>query len=168
MTVGIPTLPAPESPRPGSGRRRVALALVALVAAGVGAAWWQTRSGGPLPSAEGGTRGAAIDDTSARSPSGVRVRVRVVNTSGVSGLARRATQHLRDFGFDVVDFASGATGEDVGTRITIHTGHPEWAARAKKALGVGVVETDADTSRHVDLTVFIGQDWRPPTESLRP
>jgi hypothetical protein len=168
VTVGIPTLPAPETPRPGSGRRLAALALVALVAAGAGAAWWQTRSGGVTPSEPGASRAAAIDDTLARAPSGARVRVRVVNTSGVAGLARRATQHLRDFGFDVVDFASGATNANAGTRITVHTGHPDWAARAKKALGVGVVATDADTSRHVDLTVFIGHDWRPPTESLRP
>lgn len=168
MTVGIPTMPAPESPRPGSGRRLVAFALLALVATGAGAAWWQTRSTGTSPSTQGVPRAAAIDDTSARSPSGVRVRVRVVNTSGVSGLARRATQHLRDFGFDVVDFASGATDADAETRITVHTGHPEWAARARKALGVGAVATDADSSRHVDLTVFIGHDWHPPTESLRP
>jgi N6-adenosine-specific RNA methylase IME4 len=94
--------------------------------------------------------------------------VRVVNTSGTSGLARRATQHLREYGFDVVDFTTGRTDNAADTRIAVHTGHPEWAAHLKKALGVGTVGTDADTSRYVDLTVFLGRDWRPPAESLRP
>lgn len=111
---------------------------------------------------------AATTDESARPPAGTRVRVRVLNTSGVSGLARRATAHLRDYGFDVVDFASGRTDTTAITRIAVHTGHPDWAMRVHKALGVGVPETDPDTSRYIDLTVFVGRDWRPPAEALRP
>jgi len=68
----------------------------------------------------------------------------------------------------VVDFTTVRTGNDADTRIAVHTGHPEWAAHLRKALGVGTVVTDADTSRYVDLTVFLGRDWRPPAESLRP
>ena len=168
MTVGLPTLPSPE-PRAKTARIRVALLLVLLVAVGALAAWWQVESRveqssriAQLPEV------AAVDDTAARAPQGVRVRVRVVNTSGTTGLARRATQHLREYGFDVVDFTTGRTGNDADTRIAVHTGHPEWAAHLRKALGVGTVGTDADTSRYVDLTVFLGRDWRPPAESLRP
>ncbi len=147
----------------------VAVALIALVAIGALVAWWQADAreerrtlAAQLPTV------AALDDTTARAPQGVRVRVRVINTSGTSGLARRATQHLRDYGFDVVDFTTGRTEPSADTRIAVHTGHPEWASRLKKALGVGTIGTDADTSRYVDLTVFVGRDWRPPAETLRP
>jgi hypothetical protein len=168
VTIGIPTLPPPER-RDKSSRPWVALALMALVVIGALAAWWQTEA-----REENATRAAqsptvaVVDDTTARAPRGVRVRVRVVNSSGTSGLARRATQHLRDYGFDVVDFTTGRTDQNADTRITVHTGHADWASRLKKALGVGTIGTDADTSRFVDLTVFVGRDWRPPAETLRP
>jgi len=168
VTVGLPTLPSPE-PREKTARIRVALLLVLLVALGALAAWWQVESRAEQASRRAQRPAvAAVNDTAARAPQGVRVRVRVVNTSGTSGLARRATQHLREYGFDVVDFTTGRTDNDADTRIAVHTGHPEWAAHLKKALGVGTVGTDADTSRYVDLTVFLGRDWRPPAESLRP
>jgi hypothetical protein len=137
------------------------------VGTGTAIAWWQTRRDQPADAVAVAAR-PAIADTSARAPAGVRVRVRVLNTSGVTGLARRATAHLRDYGFDVVDFASGQTDAYAATRITVHTGHPEWGERARKALGVGAVGADPDTSRHVDLTVYVGRDWRPSPETLRP
>jgi hypothetical protein len=168
VTIGIPTTPPPSRP-PARGRRRwLAVVLLALVALGAATASWQIRAreeeAGPVE----GPGAAAVEDTTARAPQGTRVRVLVVNTSGVTGLARRATQHLRDYGFDVVDFTSGKTDRNGETRIMAHTGHAEWAARVQKALGVGRTGTDADSSRYVDLTVFIGRDWRPPTETFRP
>ena len=168
VTVGLPTLPSPK-PRDKSVRIGVALLLVLLVLVGALAAWWQGESRAEQASRVAQRPAvAALDDTAARAPQGVRVRVRVVNTSGTSGLARRASQHLREYGFDVVDFTTGRTDEGADTRIAVHTGHPEWAAHLRKALGVGTVGPDADTSRYVDLTVFVGRDWRPPAESLRP
>lgn len=138
-----------------------------LVATGAGVAWWQTRhANGKVEDASPTV--AAVTDPDARPPEGTRIRVRVLNTSGVSGLARRATTHLREYGFDVVDFASGTTDTSADTRIVVHTGHPEWAARVQKALGVGTLGTDSDTSRYVDLTVVVGRDWRPSTQPLRP
>ncbi len=106
-------------------------------------------------------------DTLARAPIGVRVRVRVVNTTAVQGLARRATAVLREFGYDVVDFETGKVSPRA-TVIIVHTGHLDWAARVQRALGVGVVETQADSSRVVDLSVFVGSDWHPPSQPLRP
>lgn len=168
MTVGIPTLP-PAERHNKSSRVWVALGLVLLVVLGAFAAWWQADSRDAEAAQSASTPlFAALDDSTARVPQGVRVRVRVVNTSGATGLARRATQHLRDYGFDVVDFTTGRTDRNADTRIAVHTGHAEWASRLKKALGVGTIGTDADTSRYVDLTVFVGRDWRPPAESLRP
>lgn len=168
MTVGIPTLPEPISPPPRSRSGVLAAIVVLIVIGGAGAAWWQTqRQTAESPDADV-PKPAALSDTSARAPAGERVRVRVLNTSGVSGLARRATIHLRTYGFDVVDFGSGRTDTTALTRISVHTGHDDWAARAKRALGVGAIATDPDTSRYVDLTVFVGRDWRPSTETLRP
>lgn len=146
----------------------LALALVLLVSAGAGAAWWQLQDAADDEAQNDGPTAAAVTDSSARAPRDTRIRVRVLNTSGVSGLARRATIHLREYGFDVVDFGSGRTDKNADTRITVHTGKPDWAARVQKALGVGLVGTDADSSRHVDLTVYVGRDWRPSSETLRP
>ena len=168
MTVGLPTLPSPER-RDKSARSWTALALITLVGVGALAAWWQagTREERAVQAAQRPTV-AALDDTTARPPQGVRIRVRVLNTSGASGLARRATQHLREYGFDVVDFSSGRSDPSAVTRIHVHTGHDDWATRVRKALGVGAISVDDDTSRYVDLTVFVGRDWRPPAESFRP
>lgn len=169
MTVGLPTLP-PKEPGGRSGRLWLAAALFVLVAGGAAFAWSQ-RSATETNETESdivAPPAAAIDDTTARPPLGARIRVRVLNTSGVTGLARRATQHLRDYGFDVVDFGSGRVDKTADTRIAVHTGHPDWADRVKKALGVGVVVNDADSSRYIDLTIFVGRDWRPPAETLRP
>jgi LytR cell envelope-related transcriptional attenuator len=169
MTVGIPTLP----PTPGSGPTRsrrglVAAALVAVIAGGAGTAWWQTRTTGPAGDGPAMPQVAAVDDTTARAPSGVRIRIRVVNISGVSGLARRTTQHLRAYGYDVVDFLSSQPERNATTRIAVHTGHDDWGLRVQKAMGLGAVIAAPDSSRYADLTVFVGGDWRPPTESLRP
>jgi hypothetical protein len=168
MTIGIPTLPpAPEASRGKSRGGLIALALVLLVSAGAGAAWWRSMAA-RAPGDSDGPVAAAVSDSSARAPQGTRIRVRVLNISGVQGLARRATAHLRAYGFDVVDFGSGRTDTTGMTRVSVHTGHEDWAARVQKALGVGVIDANPDTSRYVDLTVFVGRDWRPSTETLRP
>ncbi len=100
-------------------------------------------------------------------PAGTRMRVEVLNASTVRGLARRATLHLRDEGFDVVQ--SGTTNERRdSTLILDRTNHPDWAARAARAMGGARVESRPDTLRDVDLTVLIGATWRPPAEPFYP
>lgn len=167
MTHGFPTWPEPPDlppvRRPGW---KVAVALLVLVGVGAGVAWWMQESASASTSA-GARTSVALTDTSARAPAGVRVVVRVVNASGVRGLARRATLVLRDFGYDVVDYDSERSLRE-STQITVHTGRPEWAERLKHALGIGTITTSADTSRYVDLTVVLGRDWQPPSEPLRP
>jgi hypothetical protein len=100
-------------------------------------------------------------------PAGPRVRVEVLNASTVHGLARRATLHLRDEGFDVVQ--TGTTNERRdSTLILDRTNHPDWAARAARAMGGARIESRPDTLRDVDLTVLIGAGWRPPAEPFYP
>ncbi len=103
----------------------------------------------------------------ARAPVGVRIRVEVLNASTVRGLARRATMHLRDRGFDVVESGSSAERRD-STLVLDRTHHPEWAALAARAMGGAAVQALPDTLHDVDLTVLVGAAWRPPPEPFYP
>ena len=164
-TLGWPSMPTPDAPR----RRRkggviVGGLLVVLVGASIG--WWQLRDT-PADNDAQGTM-AAVTDSSARAPHDTRVRVRVLNASGTRGYARRATLELRDRGFDVVDYDTEQGAGRDKTVILSHTGHADWAARLQRALGTGTIEERADSLRYMDLTVFVGRDWKPATKTLRP
>ena len=111
---------------------------------------------------------AVVDDSLARAPRDRRVRVRVLNASGTRGYARRATLELRDRGFDVVEYETEQGKARSGTLIVSHTGHGDWAERLQRAFGTGTIEARPDSLRYVDLTVFVGRDWKPATETLRP
>ena len=169
MNAGIPQFPAPlEAPRRGH-RASIIAALVAIVLAGTLVAWWQGRSDASRgDNRDAAYAGAPLTDSSARAPEGTRVRVRVINTTSTRGLARRATMLLRDFGYDVVDFDTDARRKRPTTLIQIHTGQDEAAARIKRVLGTGEVETAPDSLRYLDLTILLGRDWQPPSQPLRP
>jgi hypothetical protein len=96
-----------------------------------------------------------------------RVQVEVINATKVHGLARRATRYLREKGFDVV--ASGTAHEQRDSTLVIdRTNHPVWAGRVARAFGGARVQFTPDTSRYVDITVLLGQSWRPPAEPFDP
>lgn len=98
---------------------------------------------------------------------GERVRVEVLNATKVHGLARRATEYLRDRGFDVV--ASGTVHDQRDSTLIIdRTNHPVWAGRVARAFGGARVQLAPDTSRYVDITVLLGATWRPPSEPFYP
>lgn len=98
---------------------------------------------------------------------GERIRVEVLNATRVHGLARRATEYLRDRGFDVV--ASGtAHDQRDSTLILDHTIHPVWSGRVARAFNGARVQLAPDTSRYVDITVLVGATWRPPAEPFYP
>jgi len=103
----------------------------------------------------------------AEAPAGIRIRVEVLNATRVRGLARRATMHLRDRGFDVVNVG---TSREVRDSIIVldRSGHPDWAALVARALGGARVEQALDSSRYLDVTVRIGATWRPPAEPFYP
>jgi hypothetical protein len=112
----------------------------------------------------GGSGTSRVDATA---PDGVRIRVEVLNASDVRGLARRATMHLRDRGFDVVYFGTQRPMRD-STRVIDRSGHPEWARRVADALGGVPIDSLPDDSRYLDVTVVLGPDWTPPSEPLYP
>jgi hypothetical protein len=96
-----------------------------------------------------------------------RVRVEVLNATAVRGLARRATQLLRDQGFDVLEVGTAGRQMD-STLVLDRSGHPEWARRVADALGGARVESRPDSSRYLDVTVLLGRSWRAPSEPFYP
>jgi hypothetical protein len=103
----------------------------------------------------------------AEAPPGVRIRVEVLNATRVRGLARRATIHLRDRGFDVVYVGTSRDARD-STVVLDRSGHPQWAALVAQALGGARVEGAPDSSRYLDVPVLIGATWRPPAAPFYP
>ena len=133
----------------------VVLVVLAVCAAAWGTQRWRHRPGRPI----------GADD--ARAPAGVRIKVQVLNATRTRGLARRATMHLRDRGFDVVE--TGNTKGPLDTTIVLDlSGHPDWAQRIAKSLAPARVQARKDTSRYLDIAVVLGATWRPPAEPFYP
>jgi hypothetical protein len=142
------------------GRRygRILLALIVLGAL----AWFGVRA---LNNRSGKTAAAAVPDN-AKPPAGVRIKVEVLNGTRTKGLARRATQYLRELGFDVV--GSGTNPDQMpATLVLDRSGHPDWARRVGKAMNAVVLERP-DSSRYLDVTVILGADWRAPALPFHP
>ena len=143
-------------------RRRTLIAagvLLALIAAVV---TWRTVAREPAV-----VGGPALAPGEARAPRDVRVRVEVLNATRTRGLARRATRHLRDHGFDVV--LIGTFHESLDSTVVIdRSSHPEWASLVAEVMGGAVIRTEADSSRYLDITVLVGASWSPPSQPLYP
>jgi hypothetical protein len=90
-----------------------------------------------------------------------RVRVEVLNAGGTDDMARLATDHLRDRGFDVVYFGNAeAFGQD-STMVLDRASRPQAAAAVARALGTDWVENQPDANLYLDVTVLLGSEWRP-------
>ena len=111
----------------------------------------------------------AIFPSRDRAPSNVRIRVEVLNATTTRGLARRATELLRDRGFDVVEVGTTSARErGDSTFVLDRSGHPDWARRVANAMGSARVISRPDSSRYLDVTVLVGAAWRPPTQPFHP
>ena len=95
-----------------------------------------------------------------------RVTVEVLNGSGRGGLARIATRVLRQAGFDVVYFGTARDSVRV-TQALARRGDSAAAARVAKALGATRARIAIDTLVRVDVTVLLGDDFKPPP-GIRP
>ena len=93
------------------------------------------------------------------SPQG-RVVVEVLNGSRRQGAARTATRMLRRQGLDVV-FLGNADSLADSTRVIVRRGDPNKARYVAQALGAGKVVVETDTFRRVDVSVILGDDFRP-------
>ncbi|GJG88590.1 hypothetical protein tb265_37710 [Gemmatimonadetes bacterium T265] len=173
MPLPVDTGEPPPPTRRAVVARRVALGAVvlALLAGGAwagGRAYRARHTPAATPAGPGAARGPdTTNDSLARAPAGVRVKVQVVNATRVRGLARRATQALRDRGYDVVEVGTTAQLRDTSL-VLDRSGHPEWARRMGRALGGAHVESRPDSSLYLDLTVLVGSAWRPPAEPFYP
>jgi hypothetical protein len=91
-----------------------------------------------------------------------RVRVEVLNAAGVPGLARAATERLRQQGFDVVYYGNASGFGPDTSRVLDRLGRLDAAVAVADAIGVGHVSLAPDTSLYVDVTVVLGRDWPVP------
>ena len=90
-----------------------------------------------------------------------RVRVEILNAGGTVGMARVATDDLRDRGFDVVYFGNAeAFGQD-STVVLDRSARPRAAAAVAEALGTQWIESQPDTNLYLDVTVLLGSGWVP-------
>lgn len=111
---------------------------------------------------------AVLGDTTS-APQGQRVVVEVLNSSGLTGLARRATFLMRDRGFDVVGWGNDPKGRRSETLIIDYTNKPEAADRLARVLGGARIERGKDSlDRGLDLTVKLGSAYKPPAEAFHP
>jgi len=96
------------------------------------------------------------------SPQG-RVTVEVLNGTRRQGAARTATRMLRQRGLDVV-FLGNADSLSSDTQVLARRGDSLQARYVAAALGAGAVRVEIDTFRRVDVSVILGEDFRPKLE----
>jgi hypothetical protein len=91
-----------------------------------------------------------------------RIRVEVLNAGGIAGLARNATEYLRDSGFDVVDFGNAADFDADSSIVLDRVGQVENARAVADVLGIHNVRSQPDSNLYLDVSVLLGSDWRRP------
>ena len=96
-------------------------------------------------------------------PPGGRVIVEVLNGTRRQGAARAATRMLRRQGLDVV-FLGNADSLAESTRVVARRGDSVRARYVAAALGTGLVLVETDTFRRVDVSVILGEDFRPASD----
>jgi len=89
-----------------------------------------------------------------------RVTVEVLNGTRRQGAARTATRMLRRRGLDVV-YLGNADSLTQSTRVIARRGDAERASYVAAALGSGLVLVEIDTFRRVDVSVILGDDFKP-------
>jgi hypothetical protein len=92
-----------------------------------------------------------------------RIVVEVLNGTRRQGAARAATRLLRGQGLDVV-FLGNADSLSALTQVLVRRGDPGRARYVAAALGGGQTRIDVDTLRRVDVSVILGDDFRPKLE----
>ena len=119
-----------------------------------------------LAACRGDRGGSAALPVPGAGSAGPRVTVEVLNASGTPGLARVGTRVLRRAGIDVLTY--GNAPETMGpldsTRIVVRRGTEEVGRQVRRALGLGRVVVQLDTTRLLDASVLLGADFAPRLE----
>lgn len=134
----------------------VTLLVVAVLVGSLAAGLMRGRNGAP----PAGGHGVTEKDTGgvASRPVG-RVRVEVLNASGVPGLAAKGRTMLRDRGYDVV-YVGNANGFEPDTSLVLdRVGRMELARSVADELAIPRVFPRPDSNVYVDVTVVLGKDW---------
>ncbi len=90
-----------------------------------------------------------------------RVRVEVLNAGGVAGMAREATEVLRDAGFDVVEFGNADAFDRDSSLVLARLGRVDLASMVADALAIPTYQDEPDSTAYVDVTVLLGSIWDP-------
>lgn len=104
----------------------------------------------------------AVEDVRPGAMPTTRIRVEVLNAGGIAGLARNATDYLRDSGFDVVDFGNAADFDADSSIVLDRVGQVENAKAVADVLGINNVRSQPDSNLYLDVSVLLGSDWRRP------
>ncbi len=141
-----------------------AFVVLALVVAFLAMA--MASAGGPAGARDEAATGTVQEDTV---PEPVPVRVEVLNGAGRSGLARYATQRLREHGFDVVFFGNATRFDHARSVVLDRSGDGAAARVVAAALGIDSVQALPDPSLLLDVSVILGSDWPPePVDPATP
>ena len=96
-----------------------------------------------------------------------RVRVEVLNGGGVAGMARTATELLRDAGFDVVEFGNADAFDRDSSVVLARLGRVDLASMVADALAIPAFHDEPDSTAYVDITVLLGSTWDPSVVAAR-
>lgn len=132
------------------------LLLVAVLVGSLAAGLMGGRGGSPSEPVQ-----AAADEPEAEGaprPAG-RVRVEVLNASGVPGLAAQGRTLLRDRGFDVVQVGNAGGFAPDTSLVLDRVGKMETARAVADEIGIPRVYARPDSNVYVDVTVVLGKDW---------
>ena len=97
---------------------------------------------------------------------GSRVRVEVLNAGGQAGMAQRATDELRDRGFDVVYFGNADRFDEVSSVVLDRVGRLDAARAVADALFIEEIRSEPDTGLYLDVTVRLGSGWTLPPDTV--
>ena len=90
-----------------------------------------------------------------------RTLVEVLNAGGPDGSARTAARVLRQAGIDVVFFGNATLQDLDSTRILVRRGDASVGERVRRALGMGTVKVQRDSTLLLDASVLLGRDFAP-------
>jgi len=101
-------------------------------------------------------------ETNGRTEKGEIIQLEVLNGCGVSGVAQKFTDHLRDRNFDVVQSSNYQTFDVEKSLVIDRTGDVESAKKVAYALGISEknIIQQINTDYYLHVSVVIGKDFQ--------
>ncbi|MQG73232.1 MAG: LytR family transcriptional regulator [SAR202 cluster bacterium] len=106
-----------------------------------------------------------LQDPGVPPPVDERIKVEVLNGTGVRGLAQTVSIRLLALGFDVVAIENADHFNYQATHIVERSNRTGSGREVADEIGVDSVAVELDLDRFLDATVIVGHDWpkiRPP------